>query len=1857
MKQPRLTRRQFLKIGAFGAGVLALPHNFPNAVSNIALAAVAAAPSHEALSAAQQPGGLSMPQPTFNAIASTTAFGPPTDLSSGWDGTLWAIDASGSPHLHDPIQDAWLQHGDGIDAAANVNGLLHFFRGNQVLQLDTANNAATLSTIAEIFPKVPDSFKLGVTGAAYVNDVLVLFNGGRYVRADGSAPPKKLTDLPNWPKTNPIWQDGLITGVFSDGGSVILLNGAQNLIYVNFALTPSYDGGGHIKDIMGWGQTLPADWVNTGFDAGFIYPVGQQGYYAIHKGTAVAQYPQGTNSPITPKYVPAGFGNWPAEWNPVLNHAPSGRMGQLWCATRDLKLVQHNGESWTVMPGGGNTASVGQDGTVMVTSQTGLYLWNGTGYDSLGSPNNGPLSQVTVGDANHVWVRDANNVVHRYDLTTKTFKPMTLGAGVPPATHMTANADGTLWHCNNANPNAFRLISEGAAASNTIPLKGAGLVAGVQKVASTGFGTAHCLARHSDNTINVYRYDSPYVFKTANNSIVWNSSLSPFAEGLGNLYFVEFISEGIGPSGPETLNVQFVAMDMHTGAIVASYTPPGNTSQYTGMVFDPVNELVYVASAPFYDRYNGSSPGNGTPGILYALDARTMAVRWTTSDFLNGADTFRGVDATPALRNGLLCFGDRAARVFCIDTSAALAAIAQKQRVPYKWIFPIDTNGPIHRVSTPLITDNQVVAMMWDLEYDPADKLALYTTVSIDIRDGSGNNFGLSYPGGTVPMGLVDEFSVLQPPLIKPLLFPGQSKPTSAMIVRAVSSIVAWNLESDEFSQLQFKLPGGTIASGVTYDDGSRLGAGLNGPDQTPSPRLWFGDNQGNLWALDQQLKAVDHTPHLIRQNTSIYTTPTLYKDPQGGLTVLYGLYDASNTLPPSIYGYDPTNGNHASIPTGVTSISMLSPTVNNGVVYAGGTGISNGQEPVQVFGIRVDGLPQALRDFIIESQLMQDPDETAASGDPANHIPPSFARYQTHLTVVDDAKNPAPYEPVKIWADTPATIVVDGTTFNIGPGDAQFASIKTGIDGGLVIAMTATDYFAPTLRVWAAFMDPYERIVINPDTEFHQRVMTAHANATDSDPDKVNLTTATNYKGQPLFTDDEKKANPPVPQNVANSIQTANQGLGLSKGTGNSKQLYRKMMRAMGVKHKNQRVQVSIIDATAAAATADKYVAYDDLPGATHFPINIPATRAAPIAQAIGLSYSRPNGDVNQAPVFAAMSHVDARAAIDALQGEAWKPTDPYHNGTGSNAPDFRPMRTFNIFQDFWNWLKGLFDKIAQCILSIAEDILAGIQYFVDGVLKVFKAILKVLEDVFPFLGSFFKMLEKLIDDVVAGLSILFNFGEIMWTHRWLAGQVNTRVTDMKTAIKSTITPAINSFFTAGENAVKAAFDKLRGNLSNGQQINHLKGMNATPHTMFTFGRRGTGNNSSHATQCNFANQKLKSGAPSASEAPPKTSTSAGIAAVGAPADAVSDFFTTFVNRLSSDSTLSAAFNQLKSDAGKLFSANSAQQFFATLLNTLLDILETLIIGALAVTNAFIDGLLAVIDDAIDAVLGVLNTEIQIPFITWLYEKLFNEPLTLLNLATLVAAIPLTIICRVVEGQYPSALFPPVSVMQAGGVAAAPEIVVRYLGIFNGMLAFGYGTVNAIGDAEGDEASPVISKISLGLGLLMEAFSFPLIGSNASEVSSDDWVAYGFGVAIALLGIGGVSYTGSDGKPTSPIDGVVQSVLTSILNIMLLTVTIIAFVDDGKTDPGTDVGFAAGLVSALPGLINPAKLAPQPAPVIVGVVDFVGGCVLGALEIAVAVLVTLAQPTPGPHRLHLPGIMADGQIRIPGKTDSVFQP
>jgi len=1897
-------------------------------------------------------------QTGFAPIASALTFGAPTDLASGWDGTVWAIDQAGAPHVYDPVGDSWQLHGAGVDGAALINntGPAVYFRGGEVFVADGKQSSA--QPIGQVWPDLPPSFKQGVQGAAWANGSLYLFRGGTYLpvalpsslaaaavtatatptagasataTATGTTPatpastlgtptaaatplasptaagtrgptgtrepgptdtrpsvgalfhaalmpvaavgtattaatsaasrtsaatasptasasatatgaatpsavpsatgtpsavatatptvpatpaatvsttpsptttatpaatatpsptvagtpggtatagptaaatgtpvplrdapaggwPASLTSMASWPQT-PTWKDGVIDGVFSNGSwGVCLLRGSE-FVTVDLASGTVATAPAPLSqhpELMG---SVPADWLKTGVDAGFVVTtsgLAQGQIYAFKGAVAVTRANSGR---FEQHYIAAVANPWPASWHPVLQHAPSGRVGGLWAATVAGAIVSHDGTGWAQQPGASTSVATGADGSVFSVDQQDsrqVQQWQGGSWQTV-AQHSSALSQVAVGDSGHVWARDSGNAVHQLD--QGQLQPVPL---VGAAVHLAANRDGTVWSCNGSDPQAFRFISEASAAPQAIAA-----AASVHKVASTGFGQAHCLAKQGDTT-QLYRYQSPYLFKTSHAYQVRGGE--PLEQGLGNLYLLDIRGGDLGPDGPPT-TYTVVVVDAHTGQEVSRSATAPKATRYTAPIFDPVHDIVIVGIGPAVAGGSGSQ--------LLGLDARDLTkVRWSITP-PNGM----AVGTRPMLQGRLLCFTDNVNTIAVYDTGAAQDATPNLRWSNSVSIAPADQ----HCLPTPVIANGRLYAAWWVRAPDALNYQQLWL-IQANASDGQG--FGRTAVNNSrlPPFTYFDTLGNL-PPLLAQVSDGKQTR--LALFANGGSAVWQVDVAAPE-TALSFALAGdGSVRSGFTFADSV----------------LWFGDSNGTLYGLDGQMHSVPMTPISLRTTQGpggeqLYTTPVVYRDAGGGSVVLAAVTNTQGAN--NLVAFDPATGNVAGVPTAQTAPVTLSKRVTNGVVYVAGTGTVNAtQQLPQVLGIRVDQAVQSLRAFVIESQLMQDFDDQSK--------PDGLARYQTHVTLVDQVKAPLAQEAVKVWADKPTSVLINGRTYAIGPGDAQFAAVQTAADGTLVIASGYTsadgsdkpDLYAAPLRVWAGFMDPYERIVVYRDREFHNRVATAQSVADTGspaydDPTTVNLHASTSYKSTALFSDADKQQG--QPENVAKAIQTMTKSVGTAGAAGGAKQ--------------------AVPWAVHATPAANKYIPYADLPGSAYAAVNTPAVRTAVVLQPAGLSYA--SNDARSVPAsFAPLTPADATRAIDALQGQDWH-TSVHATPRVRAAAQGGTLHLGGWWGDFWGWVKSAAATITHVIVSVAEDVYAGIRFVVDGIAHVFRAIITGIEDVASAIGTFFIQLGKLIEEVIEALSVLFHFEEIIKTHNILKAEIlklvngvpgDARYVGFAAAVKNTARPKLDAFFGQQEKAVSAFFNKLADDVSGqGVSLTGVKGQGATAHTALNVPPKGGGQPSSQAVQGSWGMQKLKSGlGASGGQALARTG------ALRATANPLSAFLDSFATSIGDNGPLKAQWAQVQQGLQNLGHSSSVSDFVSQGVAELLKIVGLLVDGALAISNAFLDGLLGAIDallaTLLDANSGVLTAPLDIPVLSWLYQKLFGEPLTILNALTLVAAIPVTMVWRVAKGGWPSQSFAAQATARVG-VGDSANVLVYMLDMFGGFVAMftGFGAAAADTGLE----STALNAVLLTSGLVTAAINFPLI--SASQPDDVSWAAWAALLGTGALGIFGVIPLAAGG-PAATVLNYLLPVVTSLLNIAQLAVAIFAFQAIGTPQVADNVAFALGIATTVAGIVNPVKLGGELAALVVAAVDVLMGFATGALLIIAA--------------------------------------
>ncbi|HEX2037206.1 MAG TPA: hypothetical protein VHS99_23765, partial [Chloroflexota bacterium] len=560
--------------------------------------------------------------------------------------------------------------------------------------------------------------------------------------------------------------------------------------------------------------------------------------------------------------------------------------------------------------------------------------------------------------------------------------------------------------------------------------------------------------------------------------------------------------------------------------------------------------------------------------------------------------------------------------------------------------------------------------------------------------------------------------------------------------------------------------------------------------------------------------------------------------------------------------------------------------------------------------------------------------------------------------------------------------------------------------------------------------------------------------------------------------------------------------------------------------------------------------------------------------------------------------------------------------------------------WSDFWDWLKGAAAKITHFIVSVAEEVYVGLRLIVDGIAYVFKQIVHAIEEVAHAIGALFVALAKAIEKVLEALSVLFHFEEIYWTHTFLRDQLLARVNGsgvtpgFAQAINTSVIPQLDGLFMGWEKSINQDLNTVADRIAGGGStaasgapaLNGVLGSGATAHSTFTVAPRGSAQPSSHAPQCNWAMQKLQGGfGGGGGGQSPQPQMPAGAALTDGPpgADALAQFFEGFVNRLDTDATLSDQWQKVKSGLQGLGHTSSASAFMHQLLADLLRALALVVDAALVVGNALVDGALSVAASAISSLFdpqhGYLTEPLDIPVLSWLYQTLFDEPLTVLNAITLVCAIPVTVLWRVVEGKYPSQSLPTAASARpdAAQVGELPQLGQQIMGVFGGVARIAGGIVAAFRDYKGlAPANPIVPKLLLGCVVSLLATSFPLVTS--AQPSPLTWATWG--VAFANLFPPLLSMlVPSDLDPVEKeLRAGEISFTISVISLILLTVWIVrAIVDPPPQTVAQGLAVASSMVAILPGLLNPIRLAGETGGLIVAVLDVVFGLVAGGFEIA----------------------------------------
>ena len=811
---------------------------------------------------------------------------------------------------------------------------------------------------------------------------------------------------------------------------------------------------------------------------------------------------------------------------------------------------------------------------------------------------------------------------------------------------------------------------------------------------------------------------------------------------------------------------------------------------------------------------------------------------------------------------------------------------------------------------------------------------------------------------------------------------------------------------------------GGTILALNTADGSTAWSHQLSGFPVQSRPvlagsTLYVGSTDGVLYALD----AATGTEQWQVDTRSPISTDLVNED-----GVLYFATAGDDASGPAIWAVDTNSqGNDVlSYPVpGAGTIAFDQGGLANGVAYFYGTPDTSGAN--NVYAVNMSAV---IHEFAVNSKLIVENYDTSTSSPAGNDT-----SYRVTLTIRDQNGMARPGQAVKLWTTGTLSVVNQGSAVTLAPDSPAW--METDAAGNLTLALSAYDngqpgggtsgspnLACPPLFAWANFMAAGEAIVIYPDHES----LTQLSNVQGTSPSAsvagavpgsgtaaVPLDQATGYDGSLLISSayQDKDSLNAIASTVRNTVGTRT----TSAVTGSR---------------------------LAGRHPAQKYVR----PGGV-----LPNVVYAPDATA---ALTRPYVP-GAAPIFTAELHSGGPAVYTAGTYDPTRPASLQAAGPGELGSVFSDIEHFKS-----NVIHGA-EKVAKMAWKYTENAVTTVIHTAES---EYDLAISDLEDAVTAVAGFFKSVVDDIKKAIQWLSALFNFENILKNHTYIKNAITNPADPSNPGILDRLGAWINkqqgggTDFTSALSGLSGQASAAVGSTaqSTAGQTVQAKSGNNDPNAVYNTG----GNN--NANRCTWMHQKV-------------TENSAGATAGGGSATALADSFDPTQITQAFDDFIAKATATLKQDFADLpgqieqavksvaDSFKDPKTLLSTALSDLMTVFQDLADDLVKFTQDLADDLLELIATLLEQIVIWATQPVSIPFVSDLYHALTGDPLSVLDLACLLAAVPGTILLDIITG---SPTVPDTVSVAREGALPPGELAGR---ILLGITAFCLGEVGVVLD------------------------------------------------------------------------------------------------------------------------------------------------------------------------------------------------
>ncbi len=822
----------------------------------------------------------------------------------------------------------------------------------------------------------------------------------------------------------------------------------------------------------------------------------------------------------------------------------------------------------------------------------------------------------------------------------------------------------------------------------------------------------------------------------------------------------------------------------------------------------------------------------------------------------------------------------------------------------------------------------------------------------------------------------------------------------------------------------------------------------------------------GVFYALDLQ-----SGDELWRVDTgSAITTELIYQD---GVLFFANQGDGQQ-VPPAFVSIDLASQGAAVLTYDVPDADtiLFAEGASNGVAYF------YGRQNVYAVDMR-----NVIHEFAVTTTLIVEDYDVSGDGP----VVGNDTSYRVTLTLTDELGLPRVSQAVQVWSayrlylvNVPGSV---GTPVEIGPDQPLW--LQTDNLGTLTVAVSAFDngtpggtpnLACPALFAWGNFMGAGEAIVIYPDHDHLTTLATVQGSTSDgvgAAPGVRYLADATGYDGKPLI--DATYQSPQALSAIANSV------------------------RSMIGRRSGPSVAAGVSAAPGAATPTAKYLTDPaSMPGVAYTPDSSAATTRAWV----------PGDDAAFTVIVSPENTVYEKGNFDPSRPTTDLVGAPQLGGIWSDISDFVVNVIHgaeHVFKAAWNYV----DNAVDVVIHTAES--------------TYNLTITTIEDAITVVTGFLKTVIADIKRAIQWLSTLLQWDNFLANHDYI-----------RLAI---VNPAYDPSQPAGTGNQPGILDELRqwvstesGKLAGGQQtvfdtvaakfggkgsgalsdvggglqgrsVQTTRASSGSSDSVYNYG--GTDN----AGQGRWLQQKVSEN--STQSAP--TGFSVGRSVRDTPpvsGGTVTAAGQRFYQQL--DAAITGSFAefpaQLHASMKSLTDTlTDPRALLSTGLADVLAVFETIANDAISLFEALIPAFLDLLETLLDQIVSWLDEPIDIPFVSALYQRLTGNPLSVLDLVCLLAALPATLILDVITGS-PTPAAPTELEGTAGAEAGdillgIASFVVADVAAFIDILALDFSLSNPDDKAGGDLAS----RIDFAADFL--SYALGMVASRGwSEWDDKDW-------------------------------------------------------------------------------------------------------------------------------------------------------